>query len=476
MSPTTNNVPAEETSEVFWSDNQSRGRIATLVGALIFVILSYQFGSTLLAPALPTIATDLGESTEAVARLQSLFFMSGAVLGVALSRWSDYIGRRRSLIIILTVCTVGTVICLFASNLPMLIVGRILQGSSNAAYTICYLVLAERLDKRLFGICLGIVASINGGVGGIDSLIGGVVTDTIGWRFLFVIILVASVLGYIGLLTLVPRDEKTERSGKMDWWGAATMAVFLACLSSFIENASSFGLSDSLTLIYLAGMVVAAFGFVIAELKVPYPLIAVSALRSRRVWPVFMTTLLTLCGTFSFVNYTMVLFTQGTGGYAMSASRSSMLYLTPQSLAGVVAAIFAGYLAQRFGWYLSLRVSAGLTVLLMAAINFFLAEKAIVFVLLIALGAVYMGQLFTTVNGISVINSPKDSPGALPGINGAAFGIGASAGIAVVAPVAAGGTFTDYQNAFWISVGFVFAAFIMTLLLQPAEQESEAAV
>jgi predicted MFS family arabinose efflux permease len=471
VSSTTHHASSGEAPEAFWSDSQSKGRIATLVGALIFVILSYQFGSTLLAPALPTIAGDLGESPEAVARLQSLFFMSGAVLGVALSRWSDYIGRRRSLIIILTVCTAGTVICLFATNLPMLIIGRILQGSSNAAYTICYLVLAERLDKKLFGIALGIVASINGGVGGIDSLIGGIVTDTLGWRFLFGIILLAAVLGYIGLLTLVPRDERTESTGRMDWWGAATMAVFLACLSSFIENVPALGLSDGLTLAYLGGMVLAAVAFVIAELKVPQPLIAVSALRSRRVWPVFMTTLLTLCGTFSFVNYTMVLFTQGDGGYAMSASRSAMLYLTPQSLAGVIAAIFAGYLAQRFGWYLSLRVSAGLTVLLMAAINLFLAHQAVVFVLLILLGAVYMGQLFTTVNGISVINSPKDSPGALPGINGAAFGIGASAGIAVVAPIAAGGAFVNYQNALWVSVGFVLAAFVMTLILRAAEGE-----
>lgn len=79
----------------------------------------------------------------------------------------------------------------------------------------------------------------------------------------------------------------------------------------------------------------------------------------------------------------------------------------------------------------------------------------------------FHGVVLTIVNGLGVLQSPREAPAALPGLNGAAFGIGAGLGIGIVAPfVATGG----YRTALWISVGITVLALVASLCLAPREE------
>ncbi|MCY7287893.1 MAG: MFS transporter, partial [Cryobacterium sp.] len=136
--------------------------VGVLIGTLVLAILTFQLNATLLSAALPAVGAQLGESMQDVARVQSVFFLAGAVFGMVFSRWSDFLGRKRSLVIVLTLLLIGTVICTLAPSLPLLLLGRVLQGASNATFTISFLLLSERLSSRLFGISVGIITSVNG--------------------------------------------------------------------------------------------------------------------------------------------------------------------------------------------------------------------------------------------------------------------------------------------------------------------------
>ncbi|MEK8146409.1 hypothetical protein NKH18_49455 [Streptomyces sp. M10(2022)] len=74
-------------------------------------------------------------------------------------------------------------------------------------------------------------------------------------------------------------------------------------------------------------------------------------------------------------------------------------------------------------------------------------------------------------NGLGVVLSPKEAPGALPGMNGAAFGVGSSVGIALVGPLAGAGTLGGYREALWISVGITVLALLASLCLRMPEHE-----
>ena len=77
------------------------------------------------------------------------------------------------------------------------------------------------------------------------------------------------------------------------------------------------------------------------------------------------------------------------------------------------------------------------------------------------------------INGLGVILSPEDAPGALPGLNGACFQIGAGLGIALVAPVVASGTYAGYQKAMWISTAIVILALLASLWVRGAAGHHE---
>jgi hypothetical protein len=104
-----------------------------------------------------------------------------------------------------------------------------------------------------------------------------------------------------------------------------------------------------------------------------------------------------------------------------------------------------------------------LCLLTLAAASLLLAHPWAVCAAFALLGIFYNGFTLTAINGLGVILSPHDSPGSLPVLNGASFGIGAGLGIAIVAPVAAAGTFRSYQLAMWISVGITLVAFVASL-------------
>ncbi|WP_054010486.1 MFS transporter [Arthrobacter sp. ERGS1:01] len=459
--------PAEETPLL------SGKRAASLVAVLVVAVLSYQLNATMISPALPDIAKSLGVSSAAASQVSSLFFLAGAILGIALGRWSDFIGRRRVLLIVLTVLAVGTLLCMFAPNLGFLLVGRVLQGSSSAAFQLAYIVLSETLPAKLFGTTLGIITAVNGGVGGVDGYIGGLLTEHFGFRSIFVVVFAVGLIGLAGVALVVPKGKPASTTGKMDWAGAATLSIALICLTYFVSQGSESGWLAPVTLLFALGAVVAFLVFVWVEKHNATPLIALHHLRSRQVWPVLATTVLTLTGVFAVINFTVVLLSQGDKpGFGMSASTSALLFLMPAALIGVGAAPLAGWLAGKHGWLRILRTGLVLSILALAAVVVFAFNIWAVAALIAFLGFAYNGLVLTTVNGLGVLLSPRDAPAALPGLNGASFGIGASLGIGIVAPFVSLGTSEGYVTALWISGAITLLALITSMFIAPREGQS----
>lgn len=445
-------------------------RAVILVAVLVMGVLSYQLNASMIAPALPDMAKELGATPAAISQVSSLFFLAGAIAGIALSRWSDFIGRRRALMIVLSVLAVGTVLCILAPNLPVLLAGRALQGASSAAFQLAYIILSETLSAKVFGTTLGIITAVNGGVGGVDGYIGGLMTENLGYRSIFVAVFVVGLIGLAGVAFVVPKGRPAATTGTMDWAGAGTLSVALICITYYVSQGSSDGWLADAPLTFLAGAVAAFCAFVWVEKKRTTPLIALHHLRSRQVWPVIATTILTLTGVFAVINFTVVLLSQGpTPGFGMTASTSALLYLMPAALIGVAAAPLAGWLAGKYGWLLVLRIGLVLSLLALIAVALFAFSPWVVVGLIAFLGITYNGLVLTTVNGIGVLLSPKEAPAALPGLNGAAFGIGAGLGIGIVAPFVGQGTSSGYVTALWISAGVTLLALLSSLLIAPRE-------
>ncbi|ELT43294.1 major facilitator transporter, partial [Arthrobacter nitrophenolicus] len=109
----------------------------------------------------------------------------------------------------------GTILCITAPTLELLVTGRFLQGVSSAVFALAYIVLNENLQVKVFGTSVGIIAAINGGIGGVDGWVGGLMAETLGFRSIFVVVLVLTAVAALCILRLVPAGIR----GAMGWWG-----------------------------------------------------------------------------------------------------------------------------------------------------------------------------------------------------------------------------------------------------------------
>ncbi|MEU6116869.1 MFS transporter [Streptomyces sp. NPDC047117] len=461
-----------------------------LLPALLLGVIAFQLNASMVTPALPHIAGSLAAPLSQIALSQTLFFLIGGVAGVVLSRLGDHLGRRRVLLGSLAVMCVGTVLAVCAPNAAVLIAGRILQGASGATFQLTYLVLRDTLSPQRFGTAMGLTTAINGGVGGVDGFLGGLLADRLGFRWIFAVILVVGLAAIALLHRVLPADapeaadadgDEAGRPGRMDWWGASALSGALICVNLGIGEGSSGGWGSGRTAALLgAGVLLLAVFWQVEKGRfrrsgrpAAEPLIAVAHLKSRQVWPLVATTLLTLTGVFAAMNFTVVLLSQDTGvGYGMTATLSSLLLLTPAAAIGLGAAPLAGWLAPRRGWLPVLRTGLLCCALALAVAAVLPGERWVVIGAFCALGIFYNGLTMTTLNGLGVVLSPKESPGALPGLNGACFGIGASVGIAVVGPLAGAGTLGGYRAALWVAVGIALLALLTSLLIAAPEREA----
>lgn len=149
--------------------------IPALMAGLLLACLAFQLNASMLSPALVTIERELHTTGAAVATTQTGFFTAAALFALFLPRLADILGRRKILTISLFVMAGGCVLAAISTNIPLLFVGRVVQGISGPVIPIALVMLrAEVTEKKTFGTLMGVVTAINGGIAGFDAMLGGV--------------------------------------------------------------------------------------------------------------------------------------------------------------------------------------------------------------------------------------------------------------------------------------------------------------
>lgn len=438
----------------------SRGQqvpVGRLVAALIGAVVLFQLNATMLSPAV----TDLGERLDAgadqVGLQATVFFLSAALFGVFLPRLSDIAGRRPVILAVVAVTNAGTVIGLLAPNIEVLYAARGVQGVCGVLVPMSLMVLRDAVPPERFGFHVGVITGVNGGVAGVDALLGGVIVDTVGFRGVFASILVAGLIA-AGLVWRWLPDSRPSAGTRMDWRGAALLCATIGLLTVGISGGN----------VLLIGAAVALFAvFVLVERRRPDSLVPVRQMRDRGTWGLLLTTTLTLAGVFAAINFVLPLLAQE--GFGMSASAASLLYLTPYALVGWLVAPFAGRLAQNIGYRTVFRVGVLGSVVALVVMVFGLASPAVLVGCAVLLGVTAAGMANIMLNAMGVVYSPADNQGLLPGLNSAAFNVGASLGTAVLSSLV--GLPGGYQLALGVAVMISLLALAVSFVLPAGQRQ-----
>lgn len=446
--------------------DQRRGGIPLLMFVLLAAATAFQLNASMLSPVLPNMASELGTDEATAGLTQTAFFTAGAMCGLFLPRLSDMVGRRKILLIMLSVMSIGAVLAALAPNIQLLLVARALQGISGCTIPMTLIILRSQVRNEVrLGTLMGIIAAVNGGIAGIDVIISGWISENWGFRPVFWVIAVVGALATLAVYLWAPESKPSENV-RMDWIGAGVLVASVLMVTLAANEAGNGSAANWPVVIglVLGGLLVFAV-FWKYENKQQEPLVAPKYLKRPHTWALLLTTVLTMVGVFAAVNGVAISLAQNPdAGFGLQADTASLILLTPYALIGWAVGPFAGRWAPIIGYGRLLRIGNGASALLLVALALVgVHSKAVLIICVILLGITYAGIANIVLNNLGVMNSPKDYEGFLPGMTSASFNLGAGISFAVLPVFMVSGSPEGSSSTAGYTTAFLVGAVILGL-------------
>lgn len=334
--------------------------ITAALGAILEVI-----DTSIVNVAMPDIQGNLGSTLAEVGWISTGYACANVVM-IPLTAWlGDRFGRKRYLVFSLAGFTAASMFCGMAANLPMLIAARVMQGLCGGGLLAkAQSILFETFPKSeqpaaqaMFGI--GVIAGP-----ALGPVLGGYLTDTMGWRWIFFINLPFGILAILMALVFLPRDEAPERDHpKVDWPGIGLLVVGLACLQTMLEEGQQ---EDWFSSRFIVTMAIGAFlgiaFFIRRELSAEHPAVDLRVLRHRSLAAGSIYSLVLGMGLYG-VMFAVPIFVQD---YLHFTAARSGLLLMPGAIASAVMMILMGRISGRID--ARLLIAAGAAILVVSAV------------------------------------------------------------------------------------------------------------
>jgi len=315
--------------------------LAELVGTL---------EASMIYTALPTIAREFGGLGQ-VGWLLTAFLLVQAGAAAVGGRLGDLFGRRLVLLVMLALCSVGSLISAFAEDLTWVIIGRAVQGASGAILPLSFGLVRENAPERDVPFWIGVVTGAYAGSGAIGFVLGGALTELAGWRSIFLVTAVLPPLVMLATWAVVPISKLATVTKKVDLVGGLLFLPAIAGLLMVVSSGGAWGWASATTLGLLLGSAALLAFWVWYELRQTDPLIDVRLLANKQVAITNVGFALLGLGALQ-MPLVLLMFAQQpvwTGvGLGVGATVAGLLKL-PSNLTSAVAAPWSGAIAKRHG-------------------------------------------------------------------------------------------------------------------------------
>jgi EmrB/QacA subfamily drug resistance transporter len=223
---------------------------------------------TVVSVALPSIQRDLRASLPDLQWVSAAYALVLAVLLLPAATLGDRVGRRRLFLVGLVIFTVGSLACALATTPLQLEAFRALQGVGGAVlFATATPLLRAEFSGAALARALGAFGATIGGASAVGPLVGGVLTDTLGWRYIFFINLPIGVAAFVAGAARL-RESRNPAGGRADWVGTALIIAALTALMFALIRGNALGWASPEIVALFATAAVAFAAFVIYELRI----------------------------------------------------------------------------------------------------------------------------------------------------------------------------------------------------------------
>lgn len=323
-----------------------------LVPTLSAVVLTVAVLQTAVIPILDVISRQLNTSMVAVGWAVTANLIAAAACTPLIGRIADLHNKKRVLLTVLALVTAGSLLSAMTASLPLLLVGRVLQGLAFSLYPVAVSILREEVPaERLVG-SMAVMSAMLGLGGGLGLVVTGLLmTAGASYQRVFWLCTVVAASVLVTSALVLP-DRPHRAGGVVDWLGAVELATGLSAILLAVTRGHFWGWLSSATLATGAIGVAALVRWWFRSRRCTQPLVSTRTLSHRPILLTNAATLLVGMGLyFSFLGLTdFVKAPAGSGyGFAASVLGTSLEFLLPGALAAAAAALASGRLIERFG-------------------------------------------------------------------------------------------------------------------------------
>ncbi len=452
------------------------------LAAVSFGLFMIMLDNTVVNVALPSIQRELGADLSSLEWIVTGYALTFAALMLIGGKLADAYGRRLIFVVGIVVFTAASLACGLAGSEDQLIAARVVQGAGAALMNPATLsIIAATFPPRQRGTAIGIWAGVSALALAIGPLVGGLLTDHVGWEWIFFVNIPVGVLAVVASVLFI-EETRDETHVRMDLPGLVTSALGLFALTYGLIEANTYGWGSARIVGSFVVAAVSLGAFVLLERRQRAPMLDLTLFRNSTYTGANLVVLLValaMFGVFFFVS----LYMQNVLGY--SAVQAGAAFL-PMTILIILLAPVAGRVSDRAGsrWLMT----TGMTLLAVQLVYFSqLGPDESYWSLLPAMliGGAGMSLTMTPSAAAATRAVPVAKAGVGSAVLNAFRQVGGSVGIALMGAImahAAGGrisvdAFMDgFEQALLVASAIAFVgAGVAAALVRPHERDEQPA-
>lgn len=411
-------------------------------GVLCLGSLMIVLDSTIVNVALPSIRSDLGFNESSLAWVVNAYLLTFGGFLLLSGRLGDIFGHRRMFVIGLVIFCAASLLCGIAPSQVWLVASRALQGFGGAMVSAVGLSLMMNLftEHEERAKAMGVYGFVAAGGGSVGVLLGGLLTGSLNWHWIFFVnIPIGGLVLALSLKLLPSRDRAVKHDKHLDVAGAVTITTSLLLAVYAIVNGNTSGWLSARTLSMLGAALVLFGLFIYLEKRISKPLVQLSLFRNRNLSVANCIGVLWAAAMFAWF-FLSALYMQLILHY--SPLKVGLAFLPANLIMAAFSIGLSAKLVERFGIKKPLSLGlilAGIGLLLFAFApvegSFLVHVLPSMLIIGIGAGMGFNPVLLAAMDGIK----PSDS-GLASGLVNTSFMMGGALGLAILASVAAAGT------------------------------------